>query len=161
MNSKKVILLGKYGVGKTSLIRQFMHKEFSDAYLTTIGVKIEKKIVTTNEGPLAMIIWDIAGESSHRKIPPSYKLGSQGIIYVFDLSRLSTYEALDRELSDLKTLLPNVPISLVGNKKDLLNEKDLDTIAAKLPLVDVTFTSARTGENVEKLFHDLALAMVR
>ena len=153
--------MGKYGVGKTSLIRQFIHQEFSDEYLTTIGVKIEKKVIELNGNPMSLIIWDIAGESSHRKIPASYKLGSQGIIYVFDLSRSSTYEDLPLEMADLQQLLPNVPIRLVGNKTDLLDEETLQGIQAKLPLGDITYTSAKTGDNVEDLFHDLASAMVQ
>ena len=159
--SKKVVLLGRYGVGKTSLIRQFVHQQFSEEYLTSIGVKIDKKVVNVNGTALAMIIWDIAGESSQQKIPSSYKLGSQGVIYVFDVTRASTYEHLENELFELKQILSNVPIRVVGNKKDLLDENELDSILSKLHLGGVTFSSAKTGENVEALFNELALEMLR
>ncbi|MEL6538670.1 MAG: GTP-binding protein, partial [Bacteroidota bacterium] len=61
MTSKKIILLGFYGVGKTSLVSQFVYKKFSDRYLTTIGVSIDKKVVEIEGRTLNMIIWDVAG----------------------------------------------------------------------------------------------------
>ncbi|WKN33697.1 GTP-binding protein [Porifericola rhodea] len=154
--SKKVILLGRYGVGKSSLVRQFVYHKFSEQYMTTIGVSIEKKVVQLGENELSMIIWDIAGESSHAKVPDAYKLGAEGVIYVFDMSRPATYQHLQEELDSLQKLLVNVPILLVGNKKDLLSEKEQNEILKSLPLSPYALSSAKTGENVEDIF--LALA---
>lgn len=85
MINKKVILLGKYGVGKTSLIKQYVYQQFSEAYLTTIGVKIDKKIVLVNNNTVNLLIWDIAGESEQVKVPHTYKMGAHAIIYVLTL----------------------------------------------------------------------------
>lgn len=158
--SKKVILLGRYGVGKSSLTRRFVHRKFSDQYSTTIGVNIEKKVVELEDHTMSMIIWDIAGESSHRKVPQSYKLGAHGIIYVVDLTRPATYEQLNTEISNLKKYLPNVPLLVVGNKKDLFTEKERDDIVKEVPLTLFALTSAKTGENVDAIFTELAYKMV-
>lgn len=158
--SKKVILLGHYGVGKTSLVKRFVHQLFSDTYQATIGVAIEKKTVFIDHTEVAMLIWDIAGESSQAKVPASYKLGSHGIIYVFDLTRPETYARLSDEINALSQILPNVPIMLIGNKNDLLTEKKSINIQEELPLKSYILCSAKTGENVEQLFVDLARQML-
>jgi len=128
MVSKKVILVGHFGVGKTSLISRFVHQKFSDQYLTTIGVKIDKKAVHINGAELPLIIWDIAGETSQQKIPESYKLGANGVIHVFDLSRPSTYENLQSDTDNIRDLLPNVPITQIGNKNDLIDDNKMKAI---------------------------------
>ncbi|MCG8319550.1 MAG: GTP-binding protein [Cytophagales bacterium] len=154
--SKKVILLGNFGVGKTSLVRQYVFHQFSEEYMTTIGVRIDKKVVTINRDEVSMIIWDIAGESTHQKIPDSYKLGAHGIIYVIDVLRPSTYKSIEDEMISLQELLPNAPIVKVANKIDLLTEKERVEIVNNLPLNDYVLCSAKNGENVEKAFYKLA-----
>ena len=62
MFQKKVCVLGAFGVGKTSLVRRYVQSIFSDAYLTTVGVKIDKKNLNVGETPVTLILWDIAGE---------------------------------------------------------------------------------------------------
>ena len=137
-----------------------MHQKFSDQYITTIGVNIEKKVVQLEEATVSMIIWDIAGESSQTKVPDSYKLGTNGIIYVFDLTRPDTFCHLEEDVAILQKKLPNVPILVIGNKKDLLTEKTQQQIVDELPLPPYTLSSARTGENVEALFRELAKKML-
>ncbi|UZR95424.1 Rab family GTPase [Chondrinema litorale] len=156
MASKKIILLGKYGVGKTSLIRQFVYNKFSDQYLTTIGVKIDKKVVSLDNKEVNLLIWDIAGESDQKKVPASYKLGSHAAIYVFDLTRPATYENLNMEIAMLKQQVPNIPIILVGNKKDLIPASQLESICEQIDIKVDLLTSAKTSENVETLFFKVA-----
>ena len=158
--SKKVILLGNFGVGKTSLVRQYVFHKFSDDYLTTIGVRIDKKIVAVGEDEVSLIIWDIAGESTHQKIPDSYKLGAHGIIYVIDVLRPSTYRSVEDEITSLQNLLPNAPIIKVANKIDLLTEKERIEIVNNLPLGNYVLCSAKNGENVEKAFNLLAERLI-
>lgn len=158
--SKKVILIGHFGVGKSSLVKRFVHQKFSDQYVTTIGVKIDKKIVEINGFEVSMIIWDIAGEDSQQKVPASYRLGAHGALYVFDMSRPSTYENLDQELSYLNEIIPGVPIQILANKVDLLSEKEKEETLHKLAHHKVFPTSAMTGEHVEQAFELLAKSMV-
>lgn len=158
--SKKVILLGHYGVGKTSLVKQFVHQIFSEEYQTTIGVTIEKKVIDIDQTEVSLLIWDIAGESSQAKVPASYKLGAHGIIYVFDLTRPETYASVSDEINALSQSLSNVPIMVIGNKNDLLTEKKDISIQDQLPLKPYALCSAKTGENVEQLFFELARQML-
>jgi len=157
--SKKVVLVGNFGVGKTSLTRRFVFQKFADEYLTTLGVKIDKKIMSLPDLQVNLIIWDIAGEVSQTKVPKSYYLGANGIIYVFDLTRPSTFKHISEDLDYIQQLLPNVPYILAGNKKDLLSEEALKNTISELPLPCEYLTSAKTGECVEEIFQDLTKKM--
>ncbi len=151
-SSKKVILLGRFGVGKTSLIERYVRQEFSELYITTIGVKIDKKIVSFKGKDISLIIWDIAGEDVHLKVPKSYKLGAHGVIYVFDLTMPSSYENLEEDIAYMKKIVPPVPFVITGNKLDLINKEELEKVKEKIPKQDYIFTSAKSGNQVEDIF---------
>jgi small GTP-binding protein len=155
MISKKIVLTGCFGVGKTSLFNQFLYQRFSEKYLTTIGVKVDKKIVEIDGRQISLLIWDIAGEVAQDKVPQSYYLGSSAIIYVFDLTRPSTWLNMKSDIAYLNKLLQGVLIKIVGNKIDLVSPAQLEETKPNLPLQPDILTSAKTGENVEVLFHSI------
>ena len=158
--SKKVILVGHFGVGKTSLIRRFVHQRFADDYLTTIGVKIDKKVLKVDAMDVTLIIWDIAGETNQAKIPKSYQLGAHGIQYILDITRPSTYQNLYEQLDYLKGVLPNAPVKVIANKRDLLSAEKEQEVLKEIAYEGIYTSSAKTGENVEEIFQELATAMV-
>lgn len=164
MISKKVILTGSFGVGKTSLFNQFVHSKFSDKYLTTIGVKVSKKVIKIDGEELSILLWDVAGEISQDKVPVSYFLGATGVIYVFDLTRPTTYKNIASDIVYLKKILSkskvSVKIKVVGNKKDLVTPEQIEGITAVLDTGFDLLTSAKTGENVEALFHELGKELI-
>ena len=155
MISKKIILTGSFGVGKTSLFNRFIYQQFSDKYLTTIGVKVNNKTIKIDDESISMMVWDIAGEVSQDKVPASYFLGASGIIYVMDLSRPLTFLNIESDILFLRDLLPNGTIIIVANKKDLVSEEQLETIRQELARPFDYSTSAKTGENVEELFIEM------
>ena len=155
MISKKIILTGSFGVGKTSLFNRFIYQQFSDKYLTTIGVKVNNKTMKIDDETISMMVWDVAGEVSQDKVPASYFLGASGIIYVMDLSRPLTFANLESDIQFLRDLLPNGTIIIVANKKDLVTEEQLETICQELARPFDYSTSAKTGENVEELFIEM------
>ena len=159
--SKKIILTGSFGVGKTSLFNQYIHSIFDNKYLTTIGVKVSKKTIDIDGRELSMLIWDIAGEVSQDKVPLSYFMGAEGIIYVFDITRQSTVANLKTDLEYLKKIVPNSTTRIVGNKKDLLDADQIAAFLAEHDLKPDILTSAKTGENVAQLFYDLGAAMLQ
>ncbi len=156
MISKKVILTGSFGVGKTSLFNKFIHNKFSDKYLTTIGVKVNKKTVMADGKEVSLLLWDIAGEVSQEKVPTSFYLGASAIIFVFDLTRPSTYNRIAANVDYLKGITNDAVIKIVGNKNDLVDDNDLEVIKNDIELPWNILTSAKTGDNVDELFHSLA-----
>ncbi len=157
--SKKVVVAGHFGVGKTSLIKRFVHEKFSDQYITTIGVKIDKKTVQINGSFINLILWDVAGEQSAIRIPKSYFIGAQGLIYVFDLSREETFQNIQDEMMQIIKENQNIVSMVLGNKSDLVDDEFIEDLRTEIP-VTFKLTSAKTGEHVEETFKELAEAMI-
>lgn len=153
---KKIVLLGHFGVGKTSLLRQFVDTIFSEDYLVTVGVHVKKKEITVNQQQVQLIIWDIEGNTSIDKARNSYLLGSHGFIYVFDVTRPATYENIEDEIKFLDTNYPNIPACIVGNKADLFTEEFTPEFFGDEVFDNCFFTSAKTGENVSEIFNAIA-----
>lgn len=161
MISKKVILTGSFGVGKSSLFKQFIFNKFDEKYITTINVLVDKKEITVDEVQVTIMLWDIAGEVTQDKVPLAYFKGAHGVIYVFDLTRPQTYVNLASDLEYLKKQARDLVVKVVGNKKDLVSLQQIEDICAGLGVhCDIT-TSAKTGDNVELLFENLTREMLK
>ncbi len=160
MTSKKIILTGNFSVGKTSLFNRFINEQFDDKYITTIGVKVNKKTVEIDGEEIALVLWDVAGEVTQDKVPTSYFLGSHGIIYVFDLTRPTTWANIAQDVEYLQGILPLAVLRIVGNKKDLISEESLEAVKSRVQVPWDILTSAKTGENVESLFVEIAKEIV-
>jgi small GTP-binding protein len=132
MLSKKIILTGNFSVGKTSLFNRFINNQFDDKYITTIGVKVNKKNIELDDQEISLVLWDVAGEVSQDKVPTSYFLGSHGIIYVFDLTRPTTWGNIANDLEYLANLLPFAVVRVVGNKRDLVTDEELAHIKSQI-----------------------------
>jgi small GTP-binding protein len=136
---------------------------FSDKYLTTIGVKIDKKVITVQQETMTLIIWDIAGENGYHKVHSSYLRGMSGYFLVADKTRMSTLDNILDVHERIKTAFPKVPHILLMNKIDLAGQWDIDDSAIdklRHDGYDVMPTSAKTGQNVEEAFTRLAEKML-
>lgn len=155
--SKKVLLLGHFGVGKTSLIRRFVSDSFTDNYKVTIGVHITKKVVDLPSGTkLSMILWDLEGTDELHLIRNAYLMGTHGVIFVFDVSRPATFQHIDRDLDIISKKIPKAPLLVVGNKLDLVDKGDIKGLLEENAIQSDYLTSAKTGNAVEETFMDLA-----
>jgi small GTP-binding protein len=158
--SKKVVLLGHFGVGKSSLLRRFVENSFSENYTVTIGVHIMKKEVQLEKENITLVIWDVEGTDDFTKYRPSYLMGASSFIYVFDASRPITYGDIKYNLEHLKEKFPHVPVHIIGNKVDLVDSKViLDELKAQ-NIQHSYLSSAKTGENVELLFENVAAQLL-
>ena len=84
---KKILILGAYAVGKTSLVTQYTTGLFSEEYLSTIGINIKNKTIENEKLILNLLIWDIADVVTYQNIPHSYLQGTDGLMLVYDLTR--------------------------------------------------------------------------
>src|SRR6202522_2312362 len=163
MIQKKVCMLGGFGVGKTSLVRRYVQSIFSDTYLTTVGVKIEKKMVKVGTADVALILWDIAGEDDVTTIRTSYLRGAAGYFLVVDVTRGETLEVAKAIQARVTSEIGSVPFLFLLNKTDLKEEWDIPEQSLE-DLKDaghvVLRTSAKPGEGVEEAFQTLAQRMV-
>jgi small GTP-binding protein len=163
MIQKKICMLGSFAVGKTSLVARFVRSMFSEKYHTTVGVKIDKKIVEVDDTEVNLILWDLAGEDEYQKVRMSYLRGAAGYILVVDGTRPAT---LDTALSLRETIneqIGDIPFVMLFNKSDLssdweIKQETIDEFAERGWLTMPT--SAKSGENVERAFSELSRMMV-
>ena len=158
--SKKVVLLGHFGVGKSSLLKRFVHQKFSSKYHSTIGVKIDRKKVALEDTDLSMILWDIEGGPDQSTWPQSYFRGGHGVIYVFDWTRPDTYMNLQRDLDRVREIVPGAALLSIGNKVDCLTAEQQTRLLLGASIPFDLASSAKTGENVEHAFQRLAELML-
>ena len=159
MLQKKICMLGFFGVGKTSLVRRYVSSVYSDTYLTTVGVKIDKKTVTVREQTLNLLLWDIAGADDISALRTSYLRGAAGYLLVADGTRPETLGAAQSMQGRVVSELGPVPFVVLLNKHDLAGEwriSEHDVLELTRAGWTVYTTSARTGEGVEAAFQTLA-----
>lgn len=163
MIQKKICLLGASSVGKTSLVKQFVEGIFSEKYLTTIGVKIDKKTITLENEQVQFMLWDMEGNDTYNVFQERYLRGAAGYIIVVDQTRTTSFhEGID--IHTLARQVTDCPAILTINKNDLPATWNIEAPENKVykDLFDMQFsTSAKTGENVEDMFLALAKLLLK
>jgi small GTP-binding protein len=169
---KKICLIGDFAVGKTSLVRRFVDRQFSDQYLSTIGVKISRKKIdllsqeTDNPQLLQLMIWDVEGQTRFKEIAPSYLQGASGAVIVADLTRQDTINHLSQHIDLFLSINPKGVIVIAFNKTDLVKSESVIQKAQSRELfkhdqvTSVYQTSAKTGIYVDEIFSDLAQNLI-
>lgn len=163
MMQKKICMLGGFAVGKTSLVSRFVRSIFSEKYLTTVGVKIDKKPITLDDRTVDLILWDLYGQDEFQTVQESYLRGSAGYLLVIDGTRRATLDTAAELQQMAERVAGQVPFVVVLNKSDLasewqVNESGIRGFAEKgWPIVR---TSAKTGDGVEETFQKLTRAMI-
>ncbi len=171
--AKKICIIGDFSVGKTSLIRRFVDREFSDQYLSTVGAKISCKVVklpvtkSKNEKIIKLLIWDVEGKTKFKSIAPAYLQGAKGGIIVADLSRQETIDHIQEHIELISSINPKgVSLILALNKLDTIDKQELEKlskinrITGSYKVIGTYMTSAKTGENVDEIFQKLAGNMI-
>lgn len=155
MIQKKICMVGAFATGKTSLVARFVKSIFSEIYQTTVGVKIDKKIVNLVDQEVTLILWDLHGEDEFQKIRMSYLRGSSGYFLVADGTRRTTLDKAVLLQNRVEEAIGSVPFILLLNKSDLKDEWDIEDQTLN-ELSDrgwtVIKTSAKTGAGVEEAF---------
>ncbi|HEY1467897.1 MAG TPA: Rab family GTPase [Candidatus Acidoferrum sp.] len=163
MIQKKICMLGSFAVGKTSLARRFVESIYSDVYHTTVGVKIDKRIVRQNDSDVTLVLWDLYGEDEFQKMRWSYLRGASGYLLVADGTRRNTLEKAFQLEQRVREEIGKIPFIFVINKADLIQDWELDpAMESQLTARNWTIlrSSAKTGENVEAAFSQLTRKML-
>ncbi len=158
----KVVMIGVPAVGKTSLVRRFVEGTFSERYQSTIGVRIDKRVVERPEGTHELVIWDLFGPDEFAGIRPSHLRGVSGYLLVADGTQPSTLRRALELQSWVHLETDGVPFVLLLNKADLVDDWAVDDSFAH-SLAELTCetikTSAKTGEGVAESFDALVQLM--
>ena len=153
----KVVLVGDSFVGKTNIMSKYLKDEFHEDSKATVGVEFGSKQFTIEGHSIKAQIWDTAGQERYKAITSAYYKGAKGAFVVYDITRKSSFESIDKWVNDLtSTADKKITIVVIGNKSDLEDQRQIpkekgEEKAAKL---DVAFleTSALSCENLDKAF---------
>ncbi len=156
-------MLGSFAVGKTSLVQRFVNSIFSEKYQTTIGVKIDQKLVNVSGKEVNLLLWDIHGEDDYQKVKPAYIIGTSGCFIVVDGTRRASLDIAYELINTVKKIASNSKIIVLINKHDLVDDWDItedDVLKLKNEGFTVIKTSAKTNESVESAFVKLTELML-
>lgn len=160
IESRKICMVGDFAVGKTSSVSRYVNNIFSEAYQTTIGVKVDTKLVSVAaDKSLKLVIWDIAGRNKFGNVEFTYLRGSSGYILIADGTRVSTLTTALSLSKSVEARYGKIPFVLLINKSDLKDEweikpEDIENLEADG--IKVFLTSAKNGEDIENAFTYLA-----
>ena len=156
----KVILLGDTGVGKTSIINQYIKKNFVET-LSTIGSEQHYKIIKINKKEIQLKIWDTPGQTKFFNITKNSMRNTDIAILIYDITNKESFISLKQWYKKLIEVIKkdNIIIGIASNKSDLLNEEvitseEINTFAEEIN-VDVFSTSAKNYDNIEEMFFKL------
>jgi len=172
----KVLLVGDANVGKTSILKRYAENRTTDEYTSTIGIDFKMKIVKLGgRRNIKLQLWDTAGQERFRGMCRSYYRGADAIVFVYDVTNIKTFENINFWINELEatsqkdgmpwntTLTDSTHCALVGNKCDLVSDRQVSPVEAQETAdklkVDHFLTSARDNSNVEVVFDTLAQAL--
>ncbi|XP_022652361.1 ras-related protein Rab-32-like [Varroa jacobsoni] len=168
----KVLVIGELGTGKSSIIRRYVHKIFSEHYRATIGVDFALKVIQWDENTVVRLqLWDIAGQERFGNMTRVYYKEAVGAFVVFDSTRGATFEAVLKWKTDLdaKVHLADgspIPCVLLANKCDLSKGDGINQVKMKQFCKANNFhswhlTSAKTNTNIDEAARDLVSEVLR
>jgi len=167
----KLLIVGDIGTGKTSIIKRYVHGQFSNHYKSTIGVDFALKVLDwDNKTTVRLQLWDIAGQERFGNMTRVYYKEAVGAFVVFDVTRMSTFEAVKKWKSDMdaKVQIPGtndpIPVVLLANKIDLVSDRkvtkeEIQALASRIGVIAIE-TSAKTSTNIQKAFEEATREML-
>ena len=163
--TSKICVVGDFAVGKTSVIERFVNNQFSNKYLTTVGVKIDTKEISLAEVGVAikLIIWDVAGADEFGAKEFAYLRGAAGFVFVVDGTRSHTLTSVENLRKQILDRFGERPSVLLLNKSDLtgmwqLTQDKVESLRGDFE--EIYRTSAKTGDDVETALTALAELIV-
>ena len=162
----KTVIIGEAGVGKTSIVQQFVNKCFQEKYVETIGVEFFTKTFKINDKIIKTEIWDTAGSERFASITKNYYRGADGALIVYDITNKTTFDNVENWFNELKNACKEEAfIILIGNKNDLENQRQVSNnmlinLGKNLGIA-VMETSAKDDYNINESFYLLIKEIYR
>ena len=163
----KILIIGDSGVGKTSILLKYVDNFFPDTHIATIGVEYKTKTITKGKYKITLNIWDTAGQERFKSITKSFFSNANGIIFVYDITKRDSFSGTSGVKSWIKDSEEYGKFDrvLCGNKTDLENKRqvsfdELKEYAIKKK-IEVFETSAKNGNNIDKIFETLVDTIIK
>jgi len=161
----KVIILGRFGVGKTTIIGKLMNKEIDKEYAPTLSIDTKNIQIKVNDKIIQIQIWDCCGNDEFALNTPNLFKNASIAILVYAMNDKKSYNALENWYNMLKQYSIDSIIFLIGNKSDLEKEReiiieDVEDFKNKYDDIKIFFeTSALNGSNIDKLLENIAITI--
>ena len=157
----KIVLLGDFDVGKTTILYRYMHNKFKkDIQMESQNPEHFQKVIQIDENlKIKLDIWDTAGMEKSGKIFKQYYKDIYGALIIFDLTKKESFNNAKNWLEELKENSPkDVVFCFLGNKSDLVNDREIPYEEIKEYTNDNLYyeVSAKTGNNISLAFESLA-----
>ena len=160
----KIVLIGDTSVGKSCLLTRFADDQFTENYVTTIGVDFRFKTMIVMDKIVKVQVWDTAGQERYRSITNAYYRGAEGILIVFDLTKKESFENIENWINEVTVYTgKDVVMICLGNKNDLkkgIDKKDIYEFQKKTGL-EIINVSAKTGDGVEEAFKHIIELLIK
>lgn len=161
----KILLVGPEGVGKRNLTQRFCYDVFDPQDKLTVGVDFYVKTVELLGKKIKLQIWDVAGEERFRFLLPTYTLGANAAMIIYDITKFKTIDQMNNWIQTIREKAGDIPIMLIGNKLDLEDSRELKRekgieIVKEFNLSSYSEISTKTGQNVEKIFEALTESVI-
>ena len=162
----KIIILGDASVGKTNIVSKYLRDEFDQDTKSTVGAVFNAKNLEIENTKIKLQIWDTAGQEVYKSIVSSYYKGAKGAILVYDITRKTSFENIDKWIPDLKANADiDLIMILIGNKSDLEEQREVTEEEGKQKAENYKMafmeTSAKNGSNIEKAFQELVESLYK
>lgn len=150
-------MVGEFGVGKTSIVNRYVNNEFTERYLSTIGVSIKQKSIEFNHHEMSLIIWDLAGEQPDSPLQSSYLRGLNGFVVVCDITQGNCSVIVGRMVKIIELAVGKHPYVVMLNKIDKATSISIENEIRLLESAGhkIFSTSAKTGDSIEAAFNYL------
>ena len=152
----KYIIIGDSSVGKSSINLQFTDNQFNDSHDITIGIDIGIKIINVNNKQIRIQIWDTAGQENFKSIIQAYYKGVHCVLLVYSVANASSFKSLNKWLTEVKQLVDNPYIILIGNKSDIDTNRQVSITDGKQFAdennMEFFETSAKNQINIDNVF---------
>ncbi len=162
----RVMLIGDSSVGKTSLLKKYCQNEFSQSYVSTIGIDFQIKYISINNKKIKLQIWDTAGQERYHILAKNYFTSTDGFIIVYDITNKMTFDNVNNWVKQITDISPNYTKTIIfGNKCDLSSEREINSSDGKELAEKYKFkfyeTSAKNGDNLNVGFEYIVKEVLR
>lgn len=157
----KLLLIGDSGVGKTSILFKFSEDTFSPAFISTIGIDFKIRTIEVDGKKIKLQVWDTAGQERFRTITTAYYRGAMGIMLVYDVSNLKSFENISNWIRNIEMhATQDVELMILGNKCDIADKRQVSKEKGEQLALQHSIkfmeTSAKANINIEESFTTLA-----
>lgn len=157
----KLLLIGDSGVGKTSILFKFSEDTFSPAFISTIGIDFKIRTIEVDGKKIKLQVWDTAGQERFRTITTAYYRGAMGIMLVYDVSNLKSFENISNWIRNIEIhATQDVELMILGNKCDISDKRQVSKERGEQLALQHSIkffeTSAKAAINIEEAFVTLA-----